>query len=64
MLNSFSEPLSARRWCRRQDLNPQPSAYKAGALPLSYAGPATRSGWEYRPLQSSVRSSLSRFTVC
>jgi hypothetical protein len=25
-------------WCRRQDLNPQPPAYKADALPLSYAG--------------------------
>jgi hypothetical protein len=29
---------STRGWCRRQDLNPQPPAYKADALPLSYAG--------------------------
>src|SRR5690606_13136136 len=25
-------------WCRRQESNPQPTAYKAVALPLSYAG--------------------------
>ncbi len=26
-----------RKWSWRRDLNSQPSAYKAGALPLSYA---------------------------
>ena len=31
-------PGAAWWWCRRQDLNPQPPAYKADALPLSYAG--------------------------
>ena len=25
-------------WCRRQELNPQPLAYEAFALPLCYAG--------------------------
>ena len=29
-------------WCRREDLNPQPPAYKADALPLSYAGTRRR----------------------
>ena len=35
-------------WCRRQELNPQPSAYKAGALPLSYAGFGTHLRPKYR----------------
>lgn len=35
-------------WCRRQDLNLQPSAYKAGALPLSYAGSGSRVRPKYR----------------
>lgn len=26
------------KWCRCEDLNPEPSAYEAAALPLCYTG--------------------------
>jgi hypothetical protein len=29
------------RWCPESDLNQRPTAYEAGALPLSYRGNAT-----------------------
>lgn len=29
---------ASRAWCRRQDLNPQPSPYEGAALPLRHAG--------------------------
>src|SRR5207244_2129974 len=32
--------LMLESWCRRADLNRQPIAYEAIALPLSYCGPA------------------------
>ena len=30
----YMRPKSLKSWCRRQDLNPQPPAYKADALPV------------------------------
>ena len=32
----YATPPKRRKGCWRKDLNPQPSAYKADALPLSY----------------------------
>lgn len=36
VLETVVLPLHHRPWSIREDLNPQPSAYKALALPLSY----------------------------
>jgi hypothetical protein len=47
-----------KHWCRRQDLNPQPPAYKADALPLSYAGIASL--LEARPVARKTRGQTSR----
>lgn len=40
-------------WSRRQDSNPRPAVYKTAALPLSYAGKATRRG--YRTVSLSAK---------
>jgi hypothetical protein len=49
-------PLShCFRWCRREDLNPQPPAYKADALPLSYTGMRRRIAEHQGPGHSGFR---------
>src|SRR5215510_16559863 len=43
-------------WRWREDLNPRPTAYKAVALPLSYASSRKTSLWVHRPDKSRAFS--------